>query len=55
VDVWQDLVEAGQRAFEASYPWVYYASIPFGVVSIMASLCVEDISGYMDDHVAVVM
>ncbi|KAH7037517.1 fungal trichothecene efflux pump [Microdochium trichocladiopsis] len=55
VEAWRAVVLAGQRAFEASYPWVYYASIPFGVVSIIASLFVTDTSGYMDDHVAVVM
>ncbi|KAJ1335759.1 MFS transporter DHA2 family multidrug resistance protein [Microdochium nivale] len=55
VALWADIVLAGKRAFEASYPWVYYASIPFGVVSIVASLMVTDISEYMTDDVAVVM
>ncbi|KXJ94144.1 fungal trichothecene efflux pump [Microdochium bolleyi] len=55
VALWKDIVLAGKRAFEASYPWVYYASVPFGVVSIVASLLVTDISEYMTDDVAVVM
>jgi hypothetical protein len=55
VTIYHSLVVAGQEAFALSYPWVYYASIPFGVVSIIASLFLGDISKYMDDHVAVVI
>jgi hypothetical protein len=55
VTIYNSLVIAGQEAYAQSYPWVYYASIPFGVASIIASLFLGDISKYMDDHVAVVI
>jgi hypothetical protein len=55
VTVWNSLVKAGQEAFAAAYPWVYYVSIAFGAVSIIASCLLGDINKYMDDHVAVVM
>ena len=46
---------AGQVAFADSYKYVYYTSIAFGAVSIIAACFLGDISAYMDDHVAVVM
>ncbi|KAF1812690.1 MFS multidrug transporter-like protein [Eremomyces bilateralis CBS 781.70] len=49
------IVKAGQIAFAASYKFVYYASIPFGVLCIFAAAFLGDISKYMDDHVAVVI
>lgn len=49
------VVRAGQVAFAESYRWVYLVSIAFGTVSVVASLFLGNIDGYMDDHVAVVM
>ncbi|KAM3151717.1 hypothetical protein ABEW05_007925 [Botrytis cinerea] len=55
VTIWNEVVLAGQEAYATAYPWVYYVSIAFGAVSIIASIGLGDISKYMDDHVAVVM
>jgi hypothetical protein len=55
VTKWNILVEAGQQAYAAAYPWVYYTSIAFGCVSTIAACFLGDINKYMDDHVAVVM
>jgi hypothetical protein len=55
VTIWEQVVAAGQDAYAESYPWVYYCSIAFGAVSILASLFLTDISKYMDDHIAVVL
>jgi hypothetical protein len=55
VTIWQDIVLAGQQSYADSYPYVYYASIAFGVVSIIASAFLGDIRKYMNEHVAVVM
>jgi hypothetical protein len=49
------VVAAGQLAYAESYKWVYYVSIAFGGVSILAACFLGSISQYMDDHVAVVM
>lgn len=49
------VVYAGQVAFAESYKYVYFVSIAFGAVSILAACFLGDISKYMDDHVAVVM
>ncbi|PLN75818.1 putative MFS drug efflux pump [Aspergillus taichungensis] len=49
------VVTAGQIAYAESYKWVYYASIGFGGVSIIAALFLENIGDYMNDNVAVVM
>lgn len=49
------VVLAGQEAYAAAYKYVYYASIAFGSVSIIAAVFLGDISPYMDDHVAVVI
>ena len=48
------IVAAGQMAYAESYKYIYYASIPFGVLSIIAALFLGDIRRFMDDHVAVV-
>ena len=52
---WNALVLAGQESYAAAYPFVYYSSIAFGAVAILASLFLGDISKYMDNHVAVVI
>lgn len=49
------VVFAGQMAYAEAYKYVYYVSIAFGGVSIIAACFLGDISKYMDDHVAVVM
>ncbi|KAK1040048.1 hypothetical protein LTR74_018713, partial [Friedmanniomyces endolithicus] len=49
------VVLAGQMAYAEAYKYVYYVSIAFGGVSIIAAFFLGDISKYMDDHVAVVM
>ncbi|KAH6647806.1 putative major facilitator superfamily transporter [Truncatella angustata] len=53
--LYQAVVKAGQLAYAESYKYVYYTSIAFGGVSIIAALLMGDISKFMDDHVAVVM
>jgi hypothetical protein len=55
VTVWNGIVAAGQLAYSEAYPYVYYASIAFGAVAIIASVFLGDISKYMDDHVAVII
>jgi len=55
VTIWKDIVLAGQVSYAYAYPYVYYTSIAFGAVSIIASIFLGDISPYMDDHVAVVI
>lgn len=55
VTIWNDLVLAGQQSYATAYPYVYYLSLAFGSVAIIASLCLGDISKYMNDHVAVIM
>lgn len=52
---YEALVLAGQMAYAASYKYVYYASIAFGSISIIAACFLGDISRFMDDHVAVVI
>ncbi|GES63147.1 MFS drug efflux pump [Aspergillus terreus] len=52
---YEALVTAGQIAYAESYKWVYYASIGFGGVSVIAAFMLGDISPYMTDHVAVVI
>ncbi|KAK4569575.1 hypothetical protein LTR86_003338 [Recurvomyces mirabilis] len=49
------VVYAGQLAYAEAYKYVYYVSIAFGAVSIVAACFLGDIGKYMDDHVAVVM
>jgi hypothetical protein len=55
VTKWMNIVRAGQEAYAEAYPYVYYASIAFGGVAIIASAFLGDINQYMDDHVAVVI
>ncbi|KAM7221053.1 MFS drug efflux pump [Rhypophila decipiens] len=50
---WNVVVAAGRQAYASAYPWVFYCSIAFGMVSVIASLFLEDISGLVDDHVPV--
>ena len=52
---YEAVVIAGQIAYAEAYKYVYYVSIAFGAVSIVAACFLGDISKYMDDHVAVVM
>jgi hypothetical protein len=52
---YEAVVLAGQLAYAESYKWVYYASIGFGGVSILAACFLGNIANYMDDHVAVVI
>jgi hypothetical protein len=52
---YQMVVSAGQVAYAESYKYVYYSSIAFGSVAIVASAFLGNIGKYMDDHVAVVM
>ncbi|KAK3396052.1 fungal trichothecene efflux pump [Sordaria brevicollis] len=54
-ETWAVIVAAGQEAYARAYPWVYYCSIAFGGVSILASLGMEDISGFIDSTVMVHM
>ncbi|KAJ9623525.1 hypothetical protein H2203_005787 [Taxawa tesnikishii (nom. ined.)] len=49
------VVYAGQLAYAESYKYVYYVSIAFGAISILAACFLGDITKYMDDHVAVVI
>lgn len=53
--IWNDIVLAGQESYAYAYPYVYYSSIAFGAVAIVASVFLGDIKKYMDDHVAVVI
>ena len=53
--LYQAVVAAGQVAYAEAYKWVYYASIAFGGVSIIAAAFLGDLSPYMNDEVAVVM
>jgi len=52
---YQMVVYAGQLAYAASYKYVYYASIAFGAVSIIAACFLKNMDKYMDDHVAVII
>ncbi|KAJ6087921.1 hypothetical protein N7467_006835 [Penicillium canescens] len=52
---YQMVVQAGQLAYAEGYKWVYYVSIAFGGISIVAACFLGDIKKYMTDHVAVVM
>lgn len=41
------IVSAAQVAFSQAYKWVYYVSIPFGMVAVIAAYFLEDMSPYM--------
>ncbi|KAI4733684.1 MFS general substrate transporter [Aureobasidium sp. EXF-12298] len=49
------VVFAGRLAYAEAYKYVYYVSIAFGAVSIIAACFLGDINKYMDDHIAVVL
>ncbi|PNS14856.1 hypothetical protein CAC42_2085 [Sphaceloma murrayae] len=49
------VVGAGRLAYAEAYKWVYYVSIAFGGISILAACFLGDIGKYMDDHTAVVI
>ncbi|KAL2198723.1 fungal trichothecene efflux pump [Corynascus similis CBS 632.67] len=53
--VWEVLIAAGQQAYANVYPWVYYCSVAFGGVSVVASLALGDISDMVDDTVVALM
>jgi hypothetical protein len=53
--IWAEIAAAGQLAYANAYPWVYYCSVAFGVVSVLASLFLGDISEMVDDTVVAVM
>jgi hypothetical protein len=53
--LYQAVVAAGQLAYAEAYKWVYYASMAFGGVSIIAAAFLGDLSPFMDDNVAVHM
>jgi len=48
---WETLVAVGQRAYADAYPYVFYLSIIFGVLSIGASYAVGDISSHITDEI----
>ena len=50
-----EIIAAGQVAYANVYPWVYYCSVAFGSLAIIASVFLEDISKFIDDRVAVVL
>ncbi|KAM7208910.1 Major facilitator superfamily domain containing protein [Naviculisporaceae sp. PSN 640] len=50
---WMVIVYAGREAFARAYPHVYLTSIAFGLISIIASLLLGDISEFVTDEVAV--
>lgn len=47
---YEAVVLAGQMAYAESYKYVYYASIAFGGVSIIAACFLGNINKYMDSH-----
>jgi hypothetical protein len=49
------IVGAGRLAFAEAYKQVYYTSIAFGGVSILAACFLGDITRFYDDHVAVII
>ncbi|KAJ4984534.1 trichothecene efflux pump [Stagonosporopsis vannaccii] len=49
---YEAVVLAGQLAYAEAYKYVYYVSIAFGAISILAACFLGDISKYMDDHIA---
>ncbi|KAK1758484.1 fungal trichothecene efflux pump [Echria macrotheca] len=50
---WLKIVAAGQQAFANAYPWVYFCSLAFGCVAVIASSFLGDISEFVDDRVVV--
>lgn len=41
------------KAFGEAFARVYFISIAFGVVAVIASLCIGDVSSLIDEHIAV--
>jgi hypothetical protein len=52
---YETVVLAGQLAYVEAYKYVYYVSIAFERVSILAACFLGDILKYMDNHGAVVI
>ncbi|KAB9006572.1 hypothetical protein FH972_026926 [Carpinus fangiana] len=48
----QTLIRTGQECYAEAYPYVYYVSIAFGVISIVCASFLGDIKKYMNSHVA---
>jgi hypothetical protein len=53
--IWAELVAAGQVAYANAYRWVYYCSVAFGAVSVLASFFLGDIPEMIDDVVVAEM
>src|SRR5690606_27280389 len=53
--IWKQVVAAGQQGYANAYPWVFYCSIGFGGVAVIASLFIGDISSLVDDTVLAVI
>lgn len=53
--IWKQIVAAGQQGYANAYPWVFYCSIAFGGVAVIASLFIGDISSLVDDTVLAVI
>ena len=49
---YEAVVLAGQMAYAEAYKYVYYVSIAFGGISILAACFLGNIDQFMDDHVA---
>ena len=49
------VVKAGQIAYAESYRYVYFVSIAFGCVAIIAACLLGKVNDFMDNHVAVAM
>ncbi|KAJ9155185.1 MFS drug efflux pump [Pleurostoma richardsiae] len=53
---YEAILRAGQEAYARAYPMVYFVSIAFGGLAIVASLFMHDIDEELeDDHIAVVL
>ena len=47
--------EASVQCFEGALKLVYWITVPFGVTACLAAAGMGDVSGFMDEHVAVVL
>jgi hypothetical protein len=54
-EAYEIVVAVGQMVYAASCEYVYYCSIAFSAVSIIAACLLGKVKKYMDDHVAVVI
>jgi hypothetical protein len=52
-EAYEIVVAVGRMVYAASCEYVYYCSIAFSAVSIIASCLLGNVKEYMDDHVAV--